>query len=264
MKPKALLCYVLFFCASCATRKLQVQTTTIDINTGAKVKANSIAFERGKICYVYSTQYNDQTINTANFKNVSNSSSFPANGWSESPSFYGSATSLSKIDTIINDNRIVRIALTEVLKNCPQGFQYEFVPQEVFIDSLGTPNTAIVHHEFNPDIIINLKSLSLNLKGDANIATNAVHSTPGNTDIGTYSSTTPYANYYGNILMDYIAVWEVQNLKENKTKNIKQSGRYVSGYHEGYSLQKEIVICSQKIGQEFSSLVKGSNRTKSL
>lgn len=257
MKHRTIVCILFMLLTSCAVKKLQRPTTVVDIDAGAKVEESSIDLERGKICYLYTSQYNDQNINKTKLKNISNSSFFPAKGWSENASFYGSATSLSKIDTVIKDDQIVRMTLDEALRRSPIGSQFQFVPQEEFTDQSGAPDISFVHKKFNPDIIIDLKSLSLKLKGDANIGTNIAQSAPGNTDIGTYSSTSPYTNYYGNVLMDYTALWEVQDVKENKIKKIKQSGRYVSVYYENYSLQKEILSCSQKIGREFSSLIKG-------
>jgi hypothetical protein len=243
---------------SCAIKKLQRPTKTEDTVTGVKVEENSIDFLNRKVCYLYTSMDTNQYINNLKFKDVLDANFFPANRWPENPSFYGSASSLKQIDTIVSDNRMALLTLEEALRGCPMNIEFMLLPQGQFSKEEGTIDTAAVLKKFGPDIIINLKSLALKLKGDANIGRTPIKSTPGDINFGTYSSITTYANYYGNILMDYTAVWEIRDVKGNSVKGIKLSGRYVSVYYENYSLQDEILICSQKIGREFASLIKGN------
>lgn len=249
---------LIIFCSSCAIRKLQRPTAMTDLKTGATIKKNSIHLEKGKICYIYSTPHEGQVIDKSIFKNVNFSSFFPTNGVSIDDLFNGGASRSAKIDTVINNSFIDEVILQEALKYCPMGFQYQYVPQQEFVGNNQKPNLSILDSKFDPDIIINLKDVSLKIIGDANTAYSEVRSEPRNINYGLYASSTTSVNSYGNILMDYTAVWVVKNIEGNKKQSIKQTGRYVSTYYDGYSINKEIMKCAKKIGGEFSGLFKNS------
>ncbi len=254
LKKRTTYFLVLFFC-SCTIKKLQIPTEIVSLNTGEEIKENSIRLEKGKICYIYSSQYDEQLFSGSLFKNQKSSNFMPAKGVSTEKLFNGAASRSAKIDTILNSNLIVYKALQEALLNIPVGFQYHYIPQSEFVDIHGNINTGIIREKYNPDIIVNLESLSLKMTGDANRGYSVARSEPKNMNYGLYSYATTTSNFYGNILMDYTAVWEIQDLNNNSRQSIKQSGRYVSSYYKHYSIEEEITICAKKIGEEFSNLL---------
>lgn len=118
----------------------------------------------------------------------------------------------------------------------------------------------IVRQKFTPDIIINLESLSLKMTGDVHTGFTEVKSEPRDVNDGLYSFSAPVPNSYGHVLMDYTAIWEIQNVKDHTKKRVRETGRYVSLYEDDYAMNIELLICAKKIGKEFSSLFKNNYR----
>lgn len=247
---------IIILLCSCTMKKHMIPATAFDMVTGDKIINKGISLKKGKVCYIYTTSYEGQLPDMGIFKNISNSNSIPT--MLNADSFLGSASSSSKADTVINNDLIVQIALQETINNNLPGFQYQFVPNEEFIDSTGKLNTDIIQKKYNPDIIINLTELSVKISGKTSKGTTVMVSQPMMEIPGEYSSVSPETNFSGNIFMDYTATWEVLNLKENKEKKIRQNGRYISGYNDKYSLYTEMIASAKKIGKEFSSLISES------
>lgn len=167
----------------------------------------------------------------------------------------GMASSHSKTDTIITNDLLVRTSLQECIDNTLPGFVYQYLPPEEFADSMGRFDLTSINEKHHADILINLKELSVKIIGETNKGTSVVMSQPMMEMPGIYSSMSPVSNFHGNIFMDYIAVWEITNVREDQKMEIRQKGRYVSKYHKKYSLYEEIMTSAKLAGKNFSVLL---------
>lgn len=210
-------------------RKHKIPPSAFDINTGDKIQAKSVVLERGKIFYIHTTQYDNPLPSMGIFDNKFNSNFMPAT--LKSNSFLGAASSHSKADTVITNDLLVLTALQETIDNTIHGFQYQYLPQEEFIDTAGRLNVRLIDEKYEPDILINLKELSLKVAGQTNKGTNVITSQPMMEMPGLYSYISPETNFYGNVFMDYTAVWEIVDVRRNGKREIRQNGRYISKYH---------------------------------
>lgn len=260
MKLKTLAWAVSLFTlyTSCALHKLQRPTIVTDLGSDAPVKKNSIHLEQGKICYIYSARYANSGLAPALFDTVSKASFFPGNSWSTEGTFFGAAFTNLGVDTVLHSDMLSTVALQEALSNCPLGFQYRYVAQPEFTDSAGKLDPSMVREDFDPDIIINLKSLTLDLSGDAHRTATPVESKPRIVNYCCYATISPVFNHYGDILMDYTAMWEIRNVRKGTIRRIRQTGRFVSPYYRDYSMTGELIACARRVGQEFSSVINNS------
>ena len=249
---KTVLYILLILIVSCATKKHQLATIMTDVNSGKELSKRSIELERGKICYISTAKYESQPLDNNIFKDKNNSYFIFSN--LSMTSFWGGASSSHKIDTIITNRLMDEIVLEEVIRNSPQGFEFQFVQQEEFANDSGELSIDLLYTKYKPNLIINLSQYSLKISGEANRGTSVVSSKPMMEMPGIYSSTTTHTNFYGYILMDYTINWEIIQTMDNQISNIHQSGRFISKNSKRYDLREEIINSAQKAGREFSQL----------
>jgi len=234
-------------------KKHMIQTTALDLETGREVPKKSILLDRGKVCYINTTLYKDPFPDRSVFKNLLDSRYSYNNMRMDYIS--GGGASISRIDTAINNSFIVKKALEELINNSMLGFQFHFVPQNEFTDATGKLNPDVISQKYNPDYIINLKDLTLKVSGDAKVGRSEYRQDFMVFDSGIASSSNTFVNYYGLILMDYTAIWEITDTKKNQRREIQQNGRTISQQHRNYSLYEELMQSAQQIGQDFSLLL---------
>src|SRR5690606_25312038 len=138
------------------------------------------------ICYIYTTQYEGLLPGPELLVPKSEASFLPATLGNSA--FMGGGSSTAKVDTAVNNDLLVQTALQEAINNKARGLQFQFIPQEEFIDSMGNLKAEMVETKFDPDIIIKLCDLTLVIAGDANKGVSVMTSQPMMEMPGEYSS----------------------------------------------------------------------------
>lgn len=244
--------------SACAVRKLQVPTTALDLKTGNPVAENSIRLPRGTICYIYTPRYDSWLFDDASLFRHTTTTDFTS--YSSSTPGFGVAYRSSKVDTVVHNGMLVRVALREALRNAPMGSQYQYVPRDSYAGPGGARDTALLRRKFHPAVIINLESFSVKMTGSAHAGGSSLMVTTGIVNACCYAMSVDGGSSYGNILMDYTAVWRIRDTQDHTERSIEQKGRYVSTYHGQYSIHEEVMNCAEKAGREFSGLIRNNYR----
>lgn len=235
-----LLLAVIIF-GSCASRPKTTATIAFDKQQGDTILPKSLHLQKGKVCLVLKTSYENELPMWLEWKTSSHSDLTPLSGGG-----IGTDSSSSGIvDTTVTSNILVQAALYEATRKLPPGMEFVILLKNEFMDKDGEFQESQLIEKYRPDIIIILADLIFNVNGKVNYS---------RTTIDTQSGSSSSSHYFGNIFIDYRAQWNIIRVKENN-KQIVQKGQTHSLYEKYYDLPKELFSCAKQAGADFASLL---------
>lgn len=233
--------------SACATRSTTTATVTLDKEQGNQILPKSIPLQKGKICFVYTTAYENELPMGYDFKKKSYAdftSRNPGNGLLGGTFFSG------KADTTVTSNILVQSAIYEVVRRLPPGMEFAILNKDEFLDKNNTFQVSQLIEKYQPDILITLTDLTFFINGNANASGLTQTHFQGNNEYITGTD----MHYSGNIFIDYQAQWNITRMKGDN-KQIEQKGQMRTVYEKGYNLPEALFSCAKQAGEDFASLL---------
>ena len=165
---------------------------------------------------------------------------------------WGSASNLSRVDTIINSSFFVTAALDALQNQIPRNIKLTRSENKSGFANQYSSNQV---SGAAPDILVELDSLTFHIQGEKQSHTSVSTSlTTQQGYPGTSTETT--GNDFGEINIYYHSLWRISDLKSGNKKTISQSGVAKSQFTARYQIIDELVKCANKAGSDFSLLIR--------
>lgn len=236
-------------CCSSVTRMKNIPSIAIDKHDSDTIIAKSIPLQKGKVCILYTTCYENELPIKCNLKNKTHadfSSKEPGKGLLGGRFFSGES------DTLITSNILVQSAVFEVSRRMLPGMEFVIVNQDEFWDKEKGSQIPLLIEIYQPDILISLTELIFFVNAHVNVSgITQVHVE----ELDSYTVGVD-SHYNGDISIGYQAQWSITWVQKQNSKQIEQRGWVRSAYSKDYSLPQELFSCAKLAGADFVSLLR--------